>query len=153
MTTETIEMTVSESLTVSADRAWSVVGGFDWLPAISTPTSSSALSNGGRVRTLVNRDGSILWERMLHFDDAERSLSYEIIDDKGCETMAYGTGFIGSVQVVPIDADNSTFRYIARFSPRVGVTPNQAREAVTRFVGDCAAGVHRALGRGTTQLL
>lgn len=66
-------------LPVPADRVWQLIGGFDslpdWLPYIPT----SDLSEGGRVRTLVNEDGGVIVERLEAFDNAARSYSYSIL--------------------------------------------------------------------------
>ena len=144
-----ISVTVRERLGVDAATAWRVLGAFDGLPAISTATATSTLTDGGRVRVLVNRDGSILWERMLRFDEAGRSLSYTITDDKGCDGLAYGVGYVGIVMVLEDGPAASIFEYAARFEPRPGIGEHQARAAVAAFASDCAAGVMRALARGT----
>ncbi|WP_103531099.1 SRPBCC family protein [Streptomyces sp. SM11] len=67
--------TASTELPVSADRVWQLIGGFgslpDWLPYIP----ASELSEGGRVRTLVNEGGGVIVERLEAFDNASRSCS------------------------------------------------------------------------------
>ncbi|NEB37668.1 SRPBCC family protein [Streptomyces sp. SID14515] len=71
--------TASTELPVPADRVWQLIGGFDslpdWLPYIPT----SELSEGGRVRTLVNEEGGVIVERLEAFDNAARSYSYSIL--------------------------------------------------------------------------
>ncbi|MGW3301177.1 SRPBCC family protein [Streptomyces rubiginosohelvolus] len=71
--------TASTELPVPADRVWQLIGGFDslpdWLPYIPT----SELSEGGRVRTLVNEEGGVIVERLEAFDNAARSYSYSIV--------------------------------------------------------------------------
>lgn len=144
-----VKMTVTKEMPISAEAAWSIVGAFNWLPVISTPTASSTLAAGGGTRVLVNSDGSILWERLLEYDFHGKSLAYEIIDEKGCESMAYGAGFIGRIDIEPGDGNTSVYRYTAEFTPRTGVDEEVARRAVDAFVTDCATGVVRASARGT----
>ncbi|APS17626.1 MULTISPECIES: SRPBCC family protein [Streptomyces] len=71
--------TASTELPVSAAHVWQLIGGFDslpdWLPYIPT----SELSDGGRVRTLVNEEGGVIVERLEAFDNAARSYSYSIL--------------------------------------------------------------------------
>lgn len=71
--------TASTELSVSPDRVWQLIGGFDslpdWLPYIPT----SELSEGGRVRTLVNDEGGVIVERLEAFDNAARSYRYSIV--------------------------------------------------------------------------
>lgn len=64
---------------VSADKVWQLIGGFnaqpDWLPYIP----QSELHEGGRVRHLVNPDGGVIIERLMAFDETDRSYSYHIL--------------------------------------------------------------------------
>lgn len=127
---------------------WELLGGFDRLPMISTGTVMSRLVEQGRVRVLTNRDGGILWERLTRFDEARRLLSYEIIDAKGCDALAYGVGYKGTVRVRARRGGRAaTYDYIAEFVPQRRIAPKEARAAVQAFAADCAAGVRRVLSR------
>ena len=128
----------------SATSVWRLAGGFDLLPAISTGCAVSRLEDGGRLRILTNRDGSILWERMLHFDEAGMTLSYLITDNKAF-AGAYGVGYRGTVTVRPVDDGHSLFRYAGEFEPTPGTSPEQAKAAVMGFATDCASGISRVL--------
>jgi hypothetical protein len=61
------------------DEDWHLIGRFgslpDWLPFISR----SELREGGRVRHLATADGAAIIERLLTFNEAERSYSYAIL--------------------------------------------------------------------------
>jgi hypothetical protein len=61
------------------DEVWQLIGGFnslpDWLPYIP----HSELQEGGRVRHLANPNGSVIIERLMAFDENERSYSYHIL--------------------------------------------------------------------------
>jgi hypothetical protein len=137
---------VAIQLPFPASRVWTLAGGFDLLPAISTGTASSRLEDGGRVRVLVNRDGSLLWEQLLDFDESRRTLSYAITDAKAFKG-AYGPGYRGRVTIVEVDARSSSFNYSAEFEPTPGVTEEAARLAVHAFAEDCARGITRVLSR------
>ncbi|QXH37533.1 SRPBCC family protein [Pseudomonas muyukensis] len=64
---------------VDADRVWQLIGGFDALPDWLPFIPESALSQGGRVRTLKSVDGDTIIERLLDFNEARRSYSYTIL--------------------------------------------------------------------------
>lgn len=128
----------------AAGDVWRLAGGYDLLPLISTATATSGLEDGGRVRVLVNRDGSILWERLVHFDDAARTLAYEIIDAKAF-SGAYGTGYLGRVSILEKGEGASTFRYEADFEPAPGFSDEAAKSAVEAFAADCVNGIARVL--------
>jgi hypothetical protein len=71
--------TASIDIAVSPDRVWQLIGGFDslpdWLPYIPT----SELSDGGRLRRLVNEEGEVIVERLEEFDNEARKYSYSIL--------------------------------------------------------------------------
>jgi len=73
-TTATIE------IPASPNQVWQLIGGFnslpDWLPYIP----SSELSQGGRVRRLVNSDGDVIVERLEAFNDKELYYTYSIME-------------------------------------------------------------------------
>ena len=66
-------------LPVPVNTVWQLIGGFnslpDWLPYIP----KSELYEGGRVRHLVNPDGGVIIERLMSFDEKDRSYSYHIL--------------------------------------------------------------------------
>lgn len=66
-------------LHINADRIWQLIGGFDTLPDWLPFVPQSALSEGGRVRTLKSIDGDTIIERLLDFNEAGRSYSYTIL--------------------------------------------------------------------------
>jgi mxaD protein len=143
---ETIKVRASHDLDFPVSDVWAVLGGFDGLPLISSGTAVSRLTAQGRVRVLTNRDGSILWERLTQFDEAKMRLSYEIIDSKGADKLAYGVGYLGSVEVRSRRSGKAaTFVYTASFVPRSGVGRKEAVAAVRQFALDCCNGTRRAL--------
>ncbi|WP_157135428.1 SRPBCC family protein [Hyphomicrobium sp. MC1] len=141
-----MDVEVSVIIPFAAEKVWTLVGGFNLLPAISSGCVTSTLEDGGRVRVLTNKDGSILWERMLSFDDAARQLSYLITDSKGFSS-AYDVGYIGTVKVCEKDKHTAIFLYKGDFEPTPGTTVEAARAAVNAFAQDCAKGIERVLQR------
>lgn len=141
-----MKVETSVEIAYPAAEVWSLAGSYGALPVISSGAASSQLEDGGRVRVLVNRDGSVLWERLLEFNEAERTLCYEIIDSKAFHG-AYGPGYRGRVRVREASESISVFHYEADFVPTDGTTEEEARNSVVGFANDCADGIRRALGR------
>ena len=67
------------TLATDANRVWQLIGGFDALPDWLPFIPESALSEGGRVRTLKSAAGDTIIERLLVFNEAGRSYSYTIL--------------------------------------------------------------------------
>ena len=69
----------SIEIPVPPDQVWNLIGGFgslpDWLPYIP----KSELSEGGRVRSLVNPEGENIVEQLEKFDNEGRTYSYSIV--------------------------------------------------------------------------
>ncbi|WP_152223339.1 SRPBCC family protein [Pseudomonas sp. SCB32] len=66
-------------LNTDADKVWQLIGGFDSLPGWLPFIPQSALSEGGRVRTLKSIAGDTIIERLLDFNEAGRTYSYTIL--------------------------------------------------------------------------
>lgn len=66
-------------LNADIEMVWQLIGGFDSLPDWLPFIPQSALSEGGRVRTLKSVAGETIIERLLDFNEAERSYSYTIL--------------------------------------------------------------------------
>ncbi|MTH18244.1 SRPBCC family protein [Flavobacterium sp. LC2016-01] len=64
---------------VEADKVWQLIGGFNALPNWLPYIPQSELQEEGRVRHLANPDGSVIIERLMAFDEKERSYSYHIL--------------------------------------------------------------------------
>jgi hypothetical protein len=61
-----------QSLNVSAERVWQLIGGFNTLPEWHPAVHASTLEDGGRMA------GGGLTERLLTFNEVERQYSYRI---------------------------------------------------------------------------
>lgn len=64
---------------IPPDKVWQLIGGFDALPNWLPYIPHSELHEGGRVRHLANPEGGIIIERLMAFDEKERSYSYHIL--------------------------------------------------------------------------
>lgn len=66
-------------LPASPKEVWELIGGFgslpDWLPYIP----DSKLTDGGRLRHLANPGGAAIIERLEHYDNANWTYSYSIL--------------------------------------------------------------------------
>jgi hypothetical protein len=67
-------------IAVSAERVWSVLGGFDSLPLWLQPIRRSTLGEGGRVRHLETVTGEAIVERLLTFNESDRCYSYALLE-------------------------------------------------------------------------
>ncbi|OXM13315.1 SRPBCC family protein [Paenibacillus herberti] len=104
----------------SLDEVWQLIGGFnslpDWLPYIS----SSELTQGGRVRRLVNPNGDVIVERLEEFNNKERFYSYSITD-----TPFPATEYQATIRVREIPgSETSLVEWSGSFIP-VGVSDEE----------------------------
>lgn len=104
----------------SPDHVWALIGGFDslpdWLPFI--PESLS--SEGGRVRSLKDPDGNSIVERLMAFDEQQRSYSYAIV------TSPFPvTGYLSTLRV-KADGQGSLIEWFGEFTP-AGVSDAEAQ--------------------------
>ncbi|MCA8330744.1 SRPBCC family protein [Burkholderia cepacia] len=67
-------------LPASAGTVWQLIGGFGSLPDWLSYIPDSELSEGGRVRRLANPAGEAIVERLVAFDEAQRSYTYAILE-------------------------------------------------------------------------
>jgi len=108
----------------SPEHVWALIGGFDslpdWLPFI--PESLS--SEGGRVRSLKDPDGNSIVERLMAFDEQQRSYSYSIL------TSPFPvTGYLSTLRV-KADGQGSRVEWFGEFTP-VGVSDEEATALFT----------------------
>ena len=73
------QVTVSVTLSASAERVWDFIGGFQSLAEWSSSIKTSLPEQGGRVRRLKTTDGAIIAERLQSFSEADKSYSYTIV--------------------------------------------------------------------------
>lgn len=115
------QATSSIRIPASPEAVWQLIGGFnalpDWLPYIP----ASTLSEGGRVRSLVNPNGAAIVERLVHFDEDDRTYSYRIL-----QSPFPVLGYCATLQVqAPEGLSGSTVTWSGEFTPN-GVSDAEA---------------------------
>jgi hypothetical protein len=122
----------SITIPVPAEHVWRLIGGFnslpDWLPYIP----DSALSEGGRVRTLANPAGEAIVERLEAFNDKERFYSYSIL-----KAPFPAKDYFATIRVKADGEGASVVEWSGSFTP-VGVSDE---EIVQLFHGIYAEGL------------
>jgi uncharacterized protein YndB with AHSA1/START domain len=119
--------TASIKIAASPDQVWQLIGGFDSLPDWLPFIPKSEVSEGGRVRHLVNPDGEEIVERLEDFNNSERYYSYSIM-----KAPFPITDYLATLQVKKDqDTESSVVEWSGRFTP-VGVSD---KEAIELFYG------------------
>ncbi|MDH1629584.1 SRPBCC family protein [Pseudomonas mosselii] len=123
----------------SPEHVWALIGGFDslpdWLPFI--PESLS--SEGGRVRSLKDPDGNSIVERLMAFDEQQRSYSYTIL------TSPFPvTGYLSTLRV-KADGQGSRVEWSGEFTP-VGVSDEEATALFTGIYEGGLQALAKSLG-------
>ncbi|SMF38593.1 SRPBCC family protein [Pseudogulbenkiania subflava] len=109
------------TLAATPDRVWQLIGGFDSLPDWLPYIPKSVLSEGGRVRSLLNPDGDAIVERLEAFDNTARSYTYSIL-----QAPFPVTGYRSTLRVVGVDGDQSArVEWSGEFTPN-GVSNEEA---------------------------
>ena len=105
----------------SADQVWQLIGGFnslpDWLPMVTR----SELSEGGRLRTLLTDDGTVIVERLEAFDNAAKTYSYSL-----AQSPFPVKDYLATLSVEAL-GEGSRVRWSGLFTP-VGVSEVEAQE-------------------------
>lgn len=116
----------SIEISASADTVWKLIGGFGSLPDWLSYIPASELSEGGRVRSLANPDGDAIVERLVAFDDADRSYTYAIL-----QAPFPVVNYRSTLRVRENGANASTVEWSGTFTPN-GATDD---DAITLFRG------------------
>ena len=132
----------SASITLAAtpDRVWQLIGGFDSLPDWLPYIPRSELSEGGRVRSLLNPAGDAIVERLEAFDNDARSYTYSIL-----RAPFPVTGYRSTLRVVGLDDDRAArVEWSGRFTP-AGVSDEQASDLFEGIYRDDLAALRDTL--------
>ena len=130
-----IEASSDVDVAVSADEAWSLLGGFDNLPLRIPMITRSFLEDGGRVRRLTAKDGSVIVERLVSFDQRKRTYTYAYIE--GPDPVE---DYLGKVTVTSLSPERCCISWGSQFSP-VGISSS---EAETRYRSAYASALNHA---------
>ncbi|WP_030490482.1 SRPBCC family protein [Micromonospora chokoriensis] len=124
----------------SPERIWQLIGGFDSLPDWLPYIPSSALSEGGRVRTLNSEDGGVIVERLEAFDNEARSYSYSIL-----QAPFPITDYLSTITVHEVPGqDGARVQWSGTFTP-VGVSDEEATALFRGIYRDGLAALHQTL--------
>ncbi|MER7779999.1 SRPBCC family protein [Streptomyces sp. NPDC096191] len=134
----------SSVFTSSADEIWAVVRRFnglpDWHPAIraSEITGEGDELTPGTVRVLTGADGSTYRERLVALDEADRKLTYEIV-----EAPLPVRGYRATLHVQPVaDTGGAFLSWHATFDPADGTTAPEATAVLEAAYAPALAGLH-----------
>ncbi|MFE7466066.1 SRPBCC family protein [Streptomyces sp. NPDC057499] len=136
--------TISRTVPASPDKVWALIGGFhalpDWLPYVP----QSTVLDGGRVRRLEdpeNAGGIVIVERLVSFNDAERQLSYVIV-----ESPFPVDDYIATLRVhsVPGRDDVAEVQWSGRFNP-LNATEEEAIDVFNKIYSDGLEALHETL--------
>lgn len=111
----------SIKISVSPEKVWQLIGGFDSLPDWLPYIPSSEVTEGGRVRHLANPDGDTIVERLVAFNEKERYYTYAIL-----KAPFPVTKYESTLQVKEdADGKSSLIEWSGSFTP-VGVSDQEA---------------------------
>ncbi|MFJ6850437.1 SRPBCC family protein [Streptomyces sp. NPDC091271] len=132
--------TASIRISVSPDRVWQLIGGFDTLPDWLPYIPKSELGEGGRIRSLTNQEGGLIVERLEAFDERARTYSYSIL-----QAPFPVTGYLSTITVLEnLDSGCSRVEWSGTFTP-VGIGDDEAVALFHGIYTDGLAALRRTL--------
>ena len=132
----------SIEVAVAPDAVWNLIGGFDSLPNWLPYISESELSEGGRVRHLANPNGEAIVERLMAFDERQRSYSYAIL-----KAPFPVTNYLSTLRVVAVDGGRkSRVEWSGEFTPN-GVSDQEATAIFQKIYEDGLKALAEGLAR------
>ncbi|MCX5269387.1 SRPBCC family protein [Streptomyces sp. NBC_00199] len=134
----------SSVFTSSADQIWAHVRRFNGLPYWHPAIRASEISGDGdgltpgAVRVLTGMDGSTYRERLVALDDADRKLTYEIVEAP-LPVRCYSS----TLHVQPVaDTGGAFLTWHATFEPAEGSTAQEATAVLEAAYAPALAGLH-----------
>jgi len=132
----------SIEVAVAPDAVWNLIGGFDSLPDWLPYIPESELSEGGRVRQLANPNGEAIVERLMAFDERQRSYSYAIL-----KAPFPVTNYLSTLRVVAVDGGRkSRVEWSGEFTPN-GVSDQEATAIFQKIYEDGLKALAEGLAR------
>jgi hypothetical protein len=105
----TVNMAIE--LNAAADKAWSLIGGYNDLPNWHPALEKSELSENDSVRTLFLVGGGEIVEKLLNHNDNERTYSYAITD-----SPLPVSDYNAELKVIEQGSDKSIVEWTAKFN-------------------------------------
>ncbi len=117
------KVSMQTKLNVSADRVWSLIGGFNALPDWHPAVEKSELEEEGQMRRLSLAGGGTIIEKLEKINENERTYSYSIVDSP--LPLANYTAILKVTE----DEDGCTVDWSSQFDP-AGGTEGEAADVV-----------------------
>ncbi len=135
---------VRDSFEAPADAVWGYFRYFGGLAKWAGAMIKSCTVEGdgvGAVRTLTLAQGNPLRERLVQFEDADRSFSYAIIGP--CDLPV--DGYVGSVKLRAVGANRTAIDWIGTFDAK-GAPEADAKRIVEGIYRGAIAALKKSLG-------
>jgi len=135
---------VRDSFNVPAEKVWSLFRDFGGISKWAGAMVKSCTVEGegiGAVRTLSLAQGNPIRERLVQFDDADRSFSYAIIGTSDLPVDDY----VGSVKIRAEGVSRATIDWIGTFDPK-GAPEADAQRIVEGIYRGGIAAIKAAVG-------
>lgn len=135
----------SRALPFPPKDVWKLIAGFNTLPDYHAAVPESRLAEGGAVRYItISEDagGGIVVERLMAFDEEEKSFSYKIIGL--IESPLPLHNYRAWVKLEPIDAHNCKLYWSSKFHA-IGSSKEEAEDIVRAIYDGCYDGITRRL--------
>lgn len=111
-------------VSISPDRLWELIGGFNTLPDWHPAVEKSELEDGGTVRRLSLAGGGTIVEKLISADDKERMYQYTI-EDSPLPVANYKA----TLKVTEGEDGKSNLQWSSEFDPK-DAPENAAVEAI-----------------------
>lgn len=118
------KVTMNTRLTVSPDKVWELIGGFNALPDWHPAVEKSELEEEGSMRKLSLAGGGTIIEKLEKVDENERTYTYSIVD-----SPLPVANYTATIRVKDDGSGNTTVEWIGEFNPE-GATENEAVEVI-----------------------
>jgi hypothetical protein len=134
---------ITHELATSADALWAILGDFtdlSWVPAV--PRCEMDGEGVGMVRHMYLDENFVIDERLEALDDERRTISYSIPQNNPLPVADY----LATMTIHERDPQRCELEWSCTWSAPVGVTEDEAVEAVTAFYWDVMPGIELAAG-------
>lgn len=135
----------SRVLPFHATAVWKLIAGFNTLPDYHAAVPESRLAEGGTVRYItISEDagGGIVVERLMYFNETEKSFSYKII--ALIESPLPLHNYQAWVKLEPINETSCKLSWSSKFHA-MGASREEAEDIIRAIYKGCYDGIERAL--------
>jgi uncharacterized protein YndB with AHSA1/START domain len=115
---------MSTDLSVSADKVWELIGGFNALPDWHPAVEKSELEEGGTVRRLSLAGGGEIVEKLEKVDDNEHVYTYSIVS-----APLPVTNYVSTIRVKDEGEGKCSVEWSSEFQTP-GASENEAVQAI-----------------------